>query len=136
MPPILYRGKRQDNDEWLVESAIMYDDELCTRIAILDAATGEFEEVQSLTVSQFTGLYDCNGKRIFENDVVRIKSMTGVIKYHPYMTCFYIDVDGIKPTINNSYATLGDMWKSYRKDITVLGDVFQPEFSDNKWKEL
>lgn len=135
--PILYRGKRKDNGEWLVDSAIIYDDETSNpRVSILDSTKGEFEEVETLTVSQFTGLCDCNGKKIFENDVVRISSLTGVVMWHPYMTCFFINADGKQPTINYSCATLGEMWKSHRNDITVLGDVFQLEYANLKWKEL
>lgn len=135
MTPLLFRGKRQDNDEWITESGIIYDDEITTRISILDVTCGEFEDVRSMTVSQFTGLKDCKGRDIFENDVVQIGSLTGVVMWHPYMTCFFINTDGRKPDINNIWATLGEMWKSYRNDITVIGDVFQLEFADGKWKE-
>ena len=136
MIPILYRGKSQETDEWLTNSGIIYDDEICTRIGILDSMAGDFEDVRAMTVSQFTGLYDCKGKRIFENDVVRVGGLTGVIMWHPYLTCFCINADGKEPTLNDTYATLGEMWKSYKNDITVLGDVFQPEFENGKWKGL
>lgn len=136
MRTFLFRGKREDNDEWLQETAIICDDELTERASILDVKEGEFEEVQTMTVSQYTGLEDCNGKQIFENDVVRIRSLTGVISWHPYLTCFYINVDGKEPTINSTYATLGEMWKEYRKEISVIGDIFQPEYANGRWKEL
>lgn len=43
-----YRGKRCDNDEWLIDSALIYDDELSNhRASIYDCATGEFEEVKT-----------------------------------------------------------------------------------------
>ncbi len=136
MTPLLFRGKRQDNDEWITESGIIYDEEITPQVGILDVMCGEFEDVRSMTASQFTGLKDCKGKEIFENDVVRIGSLTGVVMWHPYMTCFFINADGKQPTINYTCATLGEMWKSYRNEITVIGDVFQPEFADGKWKEL
>ncbi len=119
-----------------MNTGIIYDDELCTRIGILDSMAGDFEDVRTITVSQFTGLYDCKGKMIFENDVVRTGGLTGVVMWHPFLTCFCINADGREPTINDTYATLGEMWKSYKNDITVLGDVFQPEFENGKWKEF
>lgn len=132
-----YRGKRRDNDDWLIDSALIYDDELSNhRASIYDCATGEFEEVKAETVSQFTGLHDCNGKEIYELDIVRLRTLVGVVMCHPYMTAFYINADARIPSINNVYATLGEMWKSYRHDITVIGNLFDPEYAGKDIEHL
>lgn len=93
MREILFRGKRLDNGEW-VEG--FYWCEYARRQNqhhIYTFDVGENEEViitgniivDPLTVGQFTGLTDKNGKRAFEGDRIRYKdkyhNTYGVIKF-------------------------------------------------------
>lgn len=69
---ILFRGKRANNGEW-VEGYLM--DENYINIPFNDDdACGRFDEpieVDPSTVCQYTGLTDKNGKKIWENDIIK-----------------------------------------------------------------
>ena len=82
MREILFRGKRVDNGEW-VEGYYFraqrggYDWEafILKRHDFIDGIP--FYEVIPETVSEYTGLTDKNGKKIFEGDILQYRSKTG-----------------------------------------------------------
>ncbi|MGN1120676.1 MAG: YopX family protein [Oscillospiraceae bacterium] len=96
MREILFRGKRVDNGEWYEGADVMHKTirgELCL------ANIGEdWVSVDPSTFSQYTGLTDRNGVRIFEGDIVtgwfNHEKIVGYIFYGGNSQ-FFIQRDGL-----------------------------------------
>lgn len=106
---IKFRGKRLTDGEWI------YGDFFRNRGKSFIASDGVVDNplaswkdynVQPDTVGQFTGLYDSNGKEIYEGDIIQFKSLNNEIDRKPveyelsefrplFFTSYFNGVDGV-----------------------------------------
>lgn len=99
MREILFRAKSKDNGEWTEGYyAILGDEDLARHFIVQNCAVLKLSENQEdnmcfndveidpETLCQFTGMTDKNGDRIWENDIVYIRSSGlsgyGIIEYN------------------------------------------------------
>ena len=137
MREILFKAKRKDNGEWVEGYYTECRDE--TFIGIDTSSMFEifcppvirWFKVDPETLCQFTGLCDKNGKRIWENDIIKYHfgEIYAPIKYGCYQNCF----DSQKTEHVGFYVDWTDD-KCLRKDLgywidmvdaVSVGNVFQ-----------
>lgn len=73
MREILFKAKRIDNGEWVegyLFKQIAVEDRIYFAIEVIDNTVNSFE-VDENTISQYTGLTDDDGEKIWEYDILR-----------------------------------------------------------------
>lgn len=137
MREILFRGKQLDNYSWA--EGYLFDDGFTNshrmfigNIIITDNreytenqynVDTYFYEVHPHTIGQFTELYDKNGKRIFEHDIVKISGSTPIISLVKYKNgAFEIVWSRKQNKFIDGILTLHDWIKKY--EFEVIGNIF------------
>lgn len=116
MREILFRGKREDDGEFIISDSIMQIERQNPRLwAKFDCWVKVIPE----TVGQFTGLYDKNGKKIFEGDIVESPHGTqGFIEWQNAECAFLVNIGDDWQTMDDCpYEVISNIYdnKGYEK---------------------
>ena len=130
MREILFRAKRKDDGEW-VSGYYVYDyahnahfifkNQLvcpnCINDRRIDYSVCDYE-IDPDTLCQYTGMVDKNGRRIWENDIIKheISDTIGVVKwYHEDYVGWYVD-----DVVVDEQQFTDEMWN----ECEVIGNIF------------
>lgn len=128
----LYRGLHTEYPwEWLEGVPVPLQD---GKWAIIDKPVTEVKDFEELTVSyntitRFTGLYDIDGTKIYEDDIIDFVKNGELcetpcrIKWHPFLTLFYLSFSWDEnPKRDDTKNSIGGMLQTYQ--AKVLGNIY------------
>ncbi len=135
MRTIKFRGKRVDKDELVFGDLLTGMGYKKGKFYILphltyypsDCNSLDGYEVETETVGQFTGLYDKDGKEIYEGDLIEVNGrLFGVVEWHKDGYFFINDtIVGIRSD-GGSYSPIGEMvryFSNHGHDFSVIGNI-------------
>lgn len=93
MRAIKFRGKSILTDEWFYGDLVHSADKKRTAILVNDKDSYDECEVVPETIGQFTSLYDCDGKEIFEGDILDFNELTVEVRFVRGMFAFLVNGD-------------------------------------------
>jgi len=122
---ILFRGVRQDTKKWVYG---FLHNQHCIYSYTSGMVNGDFYMIFPGTGTQYTGLKDINGKKIFEGDIVTFGIWTGVVIFQKAGFCIKIYDSG------NVYIYYDIVSPVCKERMKILGNVFQNPELVEKYK--
>ena len=143
MREILFKAKRIDNGEWIEghytecrgETFIGID--TSSMFEIFCPPVIRWFKVSSETLCQFTGLYDKNGNKIWENDIVNHNGVYATVKFGTYCSSFDCESYNLGFYVDFPEETFYRKELGYwRRKAEIAGNVFDnPELLQEKSDE-
>ena len=123
MRTIKFRGKSIDGKEWLYGDLVSSADKKRFAILVNDKENYDECEVAPKTIGQFTGLYDYNGNKIYEGDILKWEKdgLMYVVKFWDGM--FYASVKECNDGIFGGFP-LHALTKHDDRKCEIVGNIY------------
>ena len=123
MRTIKFRGKSIDGKEWLYGDLVSSADKKRFAILVNNKESYDECEVDPETIGQFTGLYDCNGNKIYEGDILKWEKdgLMYVVKFWDGM--FYASVKECNDGIFGGFP-LHALTKHDDRKCEIVGNIY------------
>lgn len=134
MSNVIFRGKRIDNGEW-IEGSVVKDPSIFGKtwiVEVINENIVNWHRIYPGTRGQFTGLTDINGKKIFEDDVVKTKygRLCAVTWFSSRAHCGWdlTPVNDVENIVHRKPPTDYDLWDG--RNLEVVDNVHDtPKFA-------
>lgn len=118
MREILFRGKTLDTGEWVYGIAFPHDNNDAITILFQHPLDGSLsgKEVDKSTVSEFTGLVDATGMKIFDGDIISKRRIRN------FCVTYSVEDAEYQANFGDSCGSLNTYFN--QKDSFVVGNIY------------